>query len=255
MPHLTSFDGTTITYSAIGEEQAPVVVLVHGFASDAAGNWLSTGIAPAIASAGWRVVLPDARGHGSSGKPHDPEAYRPPAMARDVSAVLDDLGCASADLVGYSLGSTTAITVASLDRRVRRLVLGGAGATLLAANDAPHVRRRQLGAAVLELSDEDAASLTDPAGIGLRTFVVRGGGDRLALAAAMRAEEGLTEAALAITNPTLVLTGRDDVGSGDPAALASVLANGSWAWLDGDHLGAVRDPAFVSRVLAFLGAP
>ena len=251
MPTFASFDGTEISYEVSGS--GPVVVMIHGFASDAASNWVATGIAVQVAEAGWTVVLPDARGHGGSGKPHDVEAYRPPAMARDVSALLDVLGCDSADLVGYSLGSTTAITVASIDDRIRRLVLGGAGATLLRADEADQHQRRSLGAAVLEL--DDASTLTDPAGIGLRTFVDRGGGDRLALAAAMRAEEGLTPAAMAITNPTLVATGRADRGAGAPEALASVLANGSSIELEGDHLGAVRDPAFVTAILEFLGPP
>ena len=248
-----SFDGTPIAFSTMGDDGGPTVVLVHGFASDATANWIETGIAGAVAAAGFRVVLPDARGHGRSGKPHDVEAYRPPAMARDVSVLLDVLGCETADLVGYSLGSTTAITVASLDGRVRRLVLGGAGATLLRANEPAQQERRRLGAAVLEL--DDASGLTDPAGRGLRTFVERSGGDRRALAAAMRAEEGLTDAALAITNPTLVVTGRSDGGAGAPEALASKLANGSWRRLEGDHLGAVRDPAFVAAIVEFLRAP
>ena len=255
MPTFPSFDGTTIAYSSLGDGNGPVVVLVHGFASDAHENWVATGIAPALAEAGWRIVLPDARGHGSSAKPHDVEAYRPPAMARDLSLLLDDLGVETAHLVGYSLGSTTAITAASIDPRWRRLVLGGAGATLLRADGEAEQRRRQLGAAVLEATDEEAATITDPAGRGLRSFVVRGGGDRLALAAVMRAEEGLSPAALAITNPTLVVTGRDDGGAGAPDALASLLANGSWRWLEGDHLGAVRDPAFVTAILEFLGEP
>lgn len=246
------FDGLELSYSSMGTGDR-VVVMIHGFASDAESNWVATGIAGAVADAGYRVLLPDCRGHGRSAKPHDVASYRPPAMARDVSALLDELAVTSADLVGYSLGSTTAITVASIDDRVRRLVLGGAGATLLRADEREQQERRRLGATVLEL--DDASSLTDAAGIGLRTFVERNGGDRLALAAAMRAEEGLSPAALAITNPTLVVTGRSDGGAGAPEALASVLANGSAASLDGDHLAAVRDPAFVTAILDFLGAP
>ena len=249
-----SFDGTPIHYSVLGSG-GRVVVLVHGFASDARSNWVETGIAGALVDAGFTVVLPDARGHGRSGKPHDVEAYRPPAMARDVSALLDELACDDADLVGYSLGSTTAITVASIDTRVRRLVLGGAGATLLRADSDEQRERRRLGALVLELPDAEAAQLTDPAGRGLRAFVDRSSGDRLALAAVMRAEEGLTPAALGITNPTLVATGRADGGAGAPEALASLLACGQAVSLEGDHLAAVRDPGFVTAIVAFLGAP
>src|SRR5688572_29682262 len=116
-----SFDGTSIHYVVEGD--GPVVVMLHGFGSDAEGNWIRTGVAGAVASAGHRVILPDARGHGRSDKPHDESVYRPPAMARDVSALLDHLGQERVDLVGYSMGSTTAITAAALDDRIGKLVL------------------------------------------------------------------------------------------------------------------------------------
>jgi pimeloyl-ACP methyl ester carboxylesterase len=248
MPELASFDGVAIRFTEQGD--GPSVVLLHGFASDAAANWIATGIAGALADAGFRVLLPDARGHGRSGKPHDVEAYRPPAMARDVTALLDHLGLATADLVGYSLGSTTAITVAAIDDRVDRLVLGGAGSTLLEAGSEAAQQRRRLGAAVLEV--EDPTTLTDPAAVGYRAFVDRAGGDRRALAAVQRAEEGLAPGALEISNPTLVLTGRADASAGPPEALASRLADGTAAHLEGDHLAAVTDPTFPERVIDFL---
>ena len=249
-PAFESFDRTRIAYDVDGK--GPAVVLLHGFASDAAANWRATGIAPALVAAGHTVVTFDARGHGRSDRPLDDDAYRPPAMARDVSALLDHLGLEAADLVGYSMGSTTAITAASIDRRVRRLVLGGAGSALLDAGSPAAARRRQLGAAVLEI--DDATAISDPAGIGLRSFVDTGGHDRMALAAVMRAEEGLTPAALAVTNRTLVIAGRDDDGSGDPSVLAAALARAEARLVDGHHLSAVRDPAFVALIVEFLAS-
>jgi pimeloyl-ACP methyl ester carboxylesterase len=245
-----SFDGISLDYRLLGE--GPLVVMIHGFASDAQANWVATGIAAVVVDAGFAVALPDARGHGRSAKPHDVDAYRPPAMARDVSALLDHLGATSAHLVGYSLGSTTAITVAAMDDRIGRIVLGGAGGTLLRADTEPLRQRRLLGAAVLEV--EDASTLTDPAAIGYRAFVDGSGGDRKALAAAQRAEEGLAPGTLDITNPTLVISGADDTSSGAPEELADLLVHGRAARLAGDHLGAVRDPDFPRQIIEFLRA-
>jgi pimeloyl-ACP methyl ester carboxylesterase len=75
-----------------------------------------------------RLILIDARGHGGSDKPHDPEAAagleRRPA---DVVAVLDDLGIDGAHYFGYSLGGWVGLGLAKYaPERVRSLIIGGA---------------------------------------------------------------------------------------------------------------------------------
>jgi pimeloyl-ACP methyl ester carboxylesterase len=50
-----------------------------------------------------RVIAFDLRGHGQSGKPHEPRAYGR-EMGLDVVRLLDHLGIARAHVVGYSLG-------------------------------------------------------------------------------------------------------------------------------------------------------
>src|SRR5689334_1086407 len=76
---------------------------------------------------GRRVVWLDARGHGQSDKPHDPEAYAPQRMAQDVVAVLDDLDIEEADFFGYSMGGMIAFAVAKYaPDRIRSYVIGGA---------------------------------------------------------------------------------------------------------------------------------
>ena len=68
------------------------MVMLHGFAADAHANWHQPKVVEAVVAAGRRVITPDARGHGRSGKPHDIAAYQGQAMPRDVSALLDHLG-------------------------------------------------------------------------------------------------------------------------------------------------------------------
>src|SRR5690606_10563983 len=95
------------------EGQGSPIVLVHGFASTHKVNWIATGWSRALVEAGYRVVMPDGRGHGASGKPHESAAYALRAMAGDVVALLDHLGEPGADLMGYSMGGMVSLVAAA----------------------------------------------------------------------------------------------------------------------------------------------
>ena len=69
----------------------------------------------------YRVVAPDARGHGNSGKPPH---YELEDHIRDVISLVDHLGLDSFHLIGVSMGSYIAQGVAiELGDRVKKLVL------------------------------------------------------------------------------------------------------------------------------------
>ncbi|WP_342745555.1 alpha/beta fold hydrolase [Sinomonas mesophila] len=74
-------------------------MLLHGSALSKA-IWRGLGYTAALE--GHTVVRVDLRGHGRSGKPHDPECYRMARHAGDVLAVLDTAGISRAHVVGYS---------------------------------------------------------------------------------------------------------------------------------------------------------
>ncbi|NWG47161.1 MAG: alpha/beta fold hydrolase, partial [Alphaproteobacteria bacterium] len=136
----TRADGLEIAYRAEGPppgpDAPPPVLLVHGFASNAGINWQSTGWIERLAAQGRRVLAPDLRGHGKSGAPRDPALYVPERMMADLFAVLDAEGVGRADVFGYSMGARLALAAAlAAPGRVRRLVLGGVGETLLAPRD------------------------------------------------------------------------------------------------------------------------
>lgn len=96
----------------------PPVVLLHGLFG-AASNWL--GVAPALAAAGHRLILPDLRNHGRS--PHDAEMSYP-AMAADVRTLIQQSGHDSATLIGHSMGGKVAMWLAlSCPSLVERLVV------------------------------------------------------------------------------------------------------------------------------------
>ena len=73
------------------------ILLVHGFASNAAVNWVYPGWVATLNGAGLRVIALDNRGHGSSTKCYNPIAYHSATMAEDAHALLDHLDVPRAD--------------------------------------------------------------------------------------------------------------------------------------------------------------
>ncbi|QBI53231.1 alpha/beta fold hydrolase [Streptomonospora litoralis] len=116
-----------LRYSAPDPAAAGVpVLLVHGFGSDFELNWVRTGWTRALAEL--PVFGCDLRGHGGSGKPHDPAAYTPARFTADLLGLLDALEIERVDVVGYSLGARLAWeTALARPDRVRRGVLAGFG--------------------------------------------------------------------------------------------------------------------------------
>jgi pimeloyl-ACP methyl ester carboxylesterase len=95
--------GVGIEYEVTG--QGPPVVLLHGF-PDSGRLWRHQ--VPALAGAGFRVIVPDLRGYGRSDKPQAVEAYSMAFLAADVLAVLADLEIARAHVVGHDWGAALA---------------------------------------------------------------------------------------------------------------------------------------------------
>ncbi len=102
-------DGVGIEYEVTGQGQP--VVLLHGW-PDSGRLWRHE--VPALAAAGFQVVVPDLRGYGRSGKPEAIEAYSLPVVAGDVLAILADLNIARAHLVGHDWGAALAWRLAVL---------------------------------------------------------------------------------------------------------------------------------------------
>jgi pimeloyl-ACP methyl ester carboxylesterase len=88
-------------------------------------DWYEAGYVEALRP-DYRLILIDARGHGSSDKPHDPDAYVLNRRAADVVAVLDALDIAKALFWGYSMGGWIGFGIAKYAaERVHALVIGG----------------------------------------------------------------------------------------------------------------------------------
>ena len=84
----TSFDSNGIRLRYIEAGTGPPVILVHGYTRAVENNWIGTGVFANLAK-DHRVIAYDLPGHGKSGKPSDPSAYR--GMGSDPVRLMDHL--------------------------------------------------------------------------------------------------------------------------------------------------------------------
>jgi pimeloyl-ACP methyl ester carboxylesterase len=101
-------DGVGIEYEVTGEGRP--VVLLHGF-PDSGRLWRHQ--VPALADAGFQVIVPDLRGYGRSDKPEPVDAYSIPVLAGDVMAILAELQIGRAHIVGHDWGAALAWALAA----------------------------------------------------------------------------------------------------------------------------------------------
>ena len=245
---VTAADGTAIAFDIAGEG-APIL-LIDGFGASRIITWKNTNWYQTLTAAGRQVIAVDCRGHGESGKPHEPSAYDDWRMAADLIAVLDARGIGTADVMGYSMGGQlTMRLMRDAPRRVRRAVLAGVGEGYFhyAPERAEIVAQGFLAA--------DPATIADPVAKDFRTFGERAGNDLAALAACMRRPRNVfTPAELhALTQPVLVVAGEADTTSGRPEPLAQAFPHGRALIVPKrNHHSTVGDRSYKEAVLEFL---
>lgn len=111
-----------IAYQEHGPSSGPPVLLLHGFPYSIEAY---EAVAPALASAGCRVIVPHLRGHGPTRflHPDTPRSGEQAALGADVLGLMDALGLRQAVLAGYDWGGRAACVAAALwPDRVRGLV-------------------------------------------------------------------------------------------------------------------------------------
>jgi len=127
-----------IAYEAHGRADGIPVVLLHGFPDDARAF---DGVAPPLAAAGYRVLVPYLRGYGPTRflDAAEPRMAQQAAIGQDLLDFLDALRIASAVLAGYDWGGRAACIAAILaPARVRALVtIGGYNVQNTVAPSAP----------------------------------------------------------------------------------------------------------------------
>ena len=239
-PLFISFDGTKIHYDMLGEGKP--VVLLHGFISNSE-SWKRAPVRQALADAGFRVVTLDLRGNGLSDKPHTAEAYQDNAELKDVMALARFLGLTNYDVVGYSRGAILTAKLLTMDKSVRRAVMGGMGIDF---SDPNWYRRKNFHEALIKPgSHPELQAAVD--------YAVKSGADTVALARMQEFQPVTSREELGkITVPLLVVNGKQDTDNGEPNALVNAIPGAKLVMVPGDHGGAMRTPEFAKAVVDFL---
>src|SRR5437588_10526674 len=122
MPHLTTDDGVRLYYEETGS--ATPIVFVHEFADDYRGYEGQM----RYFGRRYRCIAFNARGYPPSDVPEDPSRYSQDRARDDLRCVLDELGVATANIVGLSQGSFAVLHLAlAYPDRVASLVVAGIG--------------------------------------------------------------------------------------------------------------------------------
>lgn len=132
-----------ITLKVVEHGEGPLVVLCHGF-PELGFSWRHQ--VPALAEAGYRVIVPDMRGYGGSSRPADPDAYDVLTLAADLVGLVDDAGEKDAVFVGHDWGASVVWNLA-LAHPDRVRAVAGLSVPITPRSPAPPIPilRRRLG--------------------------------------------------------------------------------------------------------------
>ena len=240
--YLTS-DDVRLHVEIDGPDAAPTVVLVHGLAASIALGWRAPGVLERLGAAGLRTVAYDARGHGRSEKPHEPERYGDGRMALDLVEITQAFAPIDAVAVGYSMGASTVLLALTAGLDVRAAVIGATPPAVLRWTDEETVQR---AAAIAALAGDESP---EPAMRLWIDFLDAIGTDKEALAACLLGHLPLIEHWDRIVVPVVVAVGADDAGAAPAAELVARIAGAVPLALAGDHYSAVSDPAFTDSIV------
>ena len=245
-------DGTRLATYTWGDADAPVVVLVHGFASNVRDNWVLTGWVRELTRAGYRVIGIDLRGHGRSDKPHESAAYAIRMLATYVETVMDTYLVEEAYYLGYSLGARVGWEVVrDLPHKIDRAVLGGVPDGIpLDRLDVDQVRAYvENGEPVTDRTTQNYIALTERVpGNDLRALI--------GLAEGMRLTRTVDpDPARAPERPILFATGAEDAVISGSRQLAEAAPHGTFFEIPGrHHFNAPMSREFKRAALEFFAA-
>ena len=242
--YFRSRDGLDLAYREMGTGRP--LILIHGYFSTAMVNWVRYGHAAKIAARGYRVVMPDLRGHGDSAKPHDASFYPRDVLADDGLALVEHLELSDYDLAGYSLGARTTVRMLSRGATAKRAIVAGMGleGILHTGGRGGHFRN-----ILTNLGKHKPGSAEWLAEAFMKTV----GGDPIALLNVLNTFQDTPREALErIEIPTLVLTGAEDDDNGSAEALAAALPKGQYVVVPGNHMSAVTKPDLGAAMADFL---
>jgi pimeloyl-ACP methyl ester carboxylesterase len=214
-------DGVELAWREIGSGRP--FVLLHGLLGSGA-RLAGQGLVTGLAERGYRVILPDLRGHGDSGRPHNPARYPADILADDMLALIGHMGLDDYDLGGYSMGGKLVLRLLARGARPAHAVVGGQGLDALDAESDRTDGHRRILAAVAGGAAFPAGSHEDA----MADWIRQSGVDARAVGLVLDTFMSTPADALrAVSVPTLIIVGDRDSRGTSADALAALLANGA----------------------------
>jgi pimeloyl-ACP methyl ester carboxylesterase len=265
------FDSNGVQIRYVEQGTGEPIVLVHGFTGNIENNWMAAGVFENLAR-DFHVVALDNRGHGKSGKPHDPKVYGT-EMSEDIVRLLDHLNIRRAHIVGYSMGGGIVAKLLTMhpDRFLTATLGGNAGHNIADEPDdraiemeAAEMERGSFRTLILQIAPSDRPPPSDEAIQHASQQFLDRGNDPLALAAYIRSHRNLavTDAQMAAVRvPTQVVIGSLDPGLANVNRIKLVVPSLKVVVIQGaahggatPPVGAIRRPEFVNAIREFIAA-
>ena len=241
-------DGIQLAWREVG--QGPAVILLHGLFSDSFVNWVKFGTAERVARKGFRVIMPDLRAHGASGKPHTPDHYPQLVLVQDLKDLVEHLDLSDFILGGFSLGARTTIEAILGGVRPSRAILAGTGLDVLTNWE----RRSCFYTGAIDRFDQISRGDAEWLAVQfMKTMKVDREAVRLLLGT-MRDREDRHALVDAFAMPTLVVCGDQDDDNGSAIELANALPHAEYAEIPGTHMSSVTQPELGEAIARFLSA-
>jgi pimeloyl-ACP methyl ester carboxylesterase len=244
MPYVRN-QGLRIHYHVEGD--GPPLVCQHGF-GDSLESWYELGYVDAFKDE-YRLILIDARGHGASDKPHEPEAYSFPNVTADVVAVLDALSITQAHYFGFSMGGKNGFALAAYaPERLRSLSVLGDTAAAQAHTSL------EFWIAALRHGPEAVASLwarEEPVSPAMRQRLLANDSEALIAQRLQRKEPmGFDDILPTLPIPCLLMVGEADASYANVKACSQRIPNATFVSISGrGHMGSFLHRA---EVVAYL---
>jgi pimeloyl-ACP methyl ester carboxylesterase len=255
------FDSGGVKIHYLIEGEGEPILLIHGFAVTAQLQWGLPGIIKELAK-DHRVIAPDCRGHGKSGKPTDPKKYGL-EMVEDAVRLLNHLKIKKAHLVGYSMGALiVGKLVVTHPDRLLSATLGGAGA-YREGTEVPRFivdlaesleKDNSIGPLLVALTPPGKPKPPEQAVAQINRMLVGDNGKALAAVVRGWKELAVTEEQLKANRvPVLALVGEDDPLKKTVDDLKGRMADLQIKVLEGgDHMTAFVKPDFMAELRKFL---
>jgi len=247
--HFESFDGTRLHVTEMG--RGPPVLLLHGLFSNAETNWIRYGTARRLVEAGYRLIMPDFRGHGQSDAPDRPDAWPADVLAMDVEALVAHLGLGQ-DFVlgGYSLGARTVVRLLVRGMVPKGAIVAGMGLRGI-------VGGAERGQWFIRMIEGRGSWERGTGEFVAESFMKASVKNPDSIVHLLKSQQSTPQDLLtALELPILVVCGADDQDNGSAPELAAALPDATYVEIPGNHMGSVTRPELGSAMADWLaGTP